>query len=113
GGEGDRYPELLAVRREVETGRHDAEDGVRLAVHPDVAPDDAGIGAEPPRPEAMAEDDHPLATRLVLARAEDPAALGRDAEDVEERGGDAGADRPFGRLPLGEVEARELDRRHS
>jgi hypothetical protein len=50
GREGDRHPELLCVHREVEPGRHHAEDGVRLAVQADVAPEDRGVGPEGPLP---------------------------------------------------------------
>ena len=49
----------ISVRgRMAEAGRHHADDGVALVVERDRAPDDAGIGAEAPPPERIAQNHH-------------------------------------------------------
>jgi len=57
-GERDRHPQFLAVCGDVERRRHDANDGVRNAVQTNLPAQDRGIGAEAPRPQPMAENDH-------------------------------------------------------
>ena len=108
GREGDRDPELLRIRREIERRRHHAEDAVRLAAQSDVAPDDGSIGAEAARPQAMAEHDHLLFAGLVLGGRERPAERRLHAEDVEEPGRDACAGHALRGSLVREVEARIL-----
>jgi hypothetical protein len=64
-------PPACSVRgpegRELEVGRHDADDGVRLAVEQDLLPDRVPVAPETPLPEAVAEDYDALVPRPVLA----------------------------------------------
>ena len=57
----ERKPQLLraepAELRGLESGRHHAEDRVWRPADRERAPDDRGIGAEPPSPQAVAQDD--------------------------------------------------------
>src|SRR5207237_3937242 len=80
--EGDRRPQLLVVRREVERGRHDADDGVIAAVHMDRRADD-WPRAEPPHPQLVAEDRDELAAWLILLRRERAAGERPHAEHVQ------------------------------
>ena len=69
-----------------ETGRHHADDRVRLAAQRDRSPDRAGVAVEQAHPEAMAEDRGGRAVRPILVGGEFAAARGRDAEHAKEAG---------------------------
>ncbi len=96
-------PEFGAIFHAAEPGRHDADDGVRLAVELKGAADDRGIAAESPLPQRIAQDDDGIALRhFVLFGPEGAAEGGMDAEQRKIRLGDV-----FGRDALPLVHAGE------
>ena len=105
--EGDRRPQLLVVRREVERGRHDADDGVIAAVHVDRRADD-WPRAEPPHPQLVAEDRDELAAWLILLGRERAAGERPHAEHVEVVRRHLAADDALRRDAVGEIEAGKL-----
>ena len=56
-----RAESTVAGSLETRIGRHDADDRVRLTVDLDAAPEDAGIGSIPDRPEVVAKMTTPAA----------------------------------------------------
>ena len=53
-----RRPQLRGVAEALEARPHDADDRVGASGQRQFAPDDSSIGAEPPSPEPVADDDH-------------------------------------------------------
>ena len=86
-GERQRHPHFgarLPERREPELRRHDTDDDVRVAVELDgPRPTNCRIAAEAPLPQAVAQHDDALATRLIFAGDERSPARRRHAEQVE------------------------------
>ena len=64
-----RHPELVALARIVEPGRHDADDGEGLAVGDHGAADDRAVAPEPSLPQRMTEQHHVVAARGRLLAA--------------------------------------------
>ena len=92
--EGQRRPHLDGGRgRELESGRHHADHGERHGVELDRRADDARIGAEHARPEAVADhddavgSDHGLVGRRRCGRARRRPAARRTARGSRERRG--------------------------
>src|ERR1700721_1411242 len=72
-------------------GRSDSDYGVRGGVESDGLANDAGVGAKATRPESVAEDGERIgADLLAFVGIEEAAAVGLDAEDVEEVRADQG-----------------------
>src|SRR5205085_4967811 len=92
--EGDGSPEVgrlpAELAPEVEVGRHDADDRVRLAVERDVLVDD-GQAREATMPEAVAEDYDLVASFRVLVAGEGSPFGGTSAERGEDVGRDVHA----------------------
>ena len=88
-----RHPEVDVARRERKPGRHHADHRPLASVEPNGATDRVAVAGEEPQPEAVADHDDAITTRLVFARRE-PAAQGRahaqHGEHVRRR--DEGAD---------------------
>ena len=63
-----------------EPGRHDPDDGVRLAVERNRLFEDARIRAETPDPECVADDGHLVAAGLILCFIKGAASFRRDAD---------------------------------
>src|SRR5215207_6124887 len=82
--EGYRHPQLRLSVRELEVGRHHADDRVRLAVERERPPDDPGVRAEAPLPERVAQQDNLVRAGPVLLGGERAAVSRRDAEQLEE-----------------------------
>jgi hypothetical protein len=82
-------------------GRHHANDRERPLAEADGAANGAGVTAEPPHPELVANDRSQRTAGRFVRRLEDAASLRRDAKDGEESGRD-----PNG----GRVVARPTDR---
>ena len=93
-----RYPEL-GVGRELDAGRHHADDRPRLAVDADGQAEHAAIAAVARLPEGVAEDHDALGARLVVAAPEAAAEEHRLAQQVEAVGGDPDARRVLRRRP--------------
>ena len=106
------HPEFdgLVLEGKPEARRHHADDLAGVAVHPQRAAKHVRVAAETPLPQAVAEDHH-AAARRVLRRQEAPAQRGRDAERREQAGRNDGALRVRGRLAV--VGEREVGRRKS
>jgi hypothetical protein len=86
---------------------------VRLAVEQEVAADDAGVLAEAPLPEAVADDGDTAAAGRVLRGREAAARGGADAEEREEVGRHAEGGQPLGLAAVaGEVVAAQFERGH-
>jgi hypothetical protein len=89
GAESDRLPQFNFALRQVESSRHHAEDRETLVVERYEFTGDVRIGVEPSHPEPVTQDNHLIAPRLVLIRAEDTATRRLDSKQGEEtRGGD-------------------------
>jgi hypothetical protein len=71
------------VPHEAEARRHDADDGIRLAVEPDVAAEDVPIGAEP-RPQLVRQHDDRRTLRANFARRKAAAEHRFHAEQLEQ-----------------------------
>ena len=71
--DGQRRPDLnlLTAHGEIESGRGDANDQVRLAIEIDGPADDSGISPEPRFPERITDDDRPR-TRIFVLRPISP-----------------------------------------
>lgn len=80
----ERFPQVGFPRRIAERGRHHAGDRVGLAVERDRAADDGWIGAEPPHPEAVAQNRDARAAELIVAPREGAAERGTGAHYTEE-----------------------------
>ena len=93
-----RHPEL-GVGRELDAGRHHADDRPRLAVDADGQAEHAAIAAVARLPEGVAEDHDALGARLVVAAPEAAAEEHRLAQQVEAVGGDPDARRVLRRRP--------------
>src|ERR1700721_391048 len=73
-------------------GRSDSDYGVRGGVESDGLANDAGVGAKATRPESVAENGERIGTDLLaFVGIEEAAAVGLDAEDVEEIRADQGS----------------------
>ena len=86
-----RQPDIGWVSRvgAGEAARGDADDGERVAVQPDVAADDRGIGGKGAAPVAVADDrDGVRARRTIVVCCQRTAALNASAEDGEVAAGD-------------------------
>ena len=81
--ERDRHPQFFRVRIQIERGRHHADDMKGLSAQPDVLTDDRRIRSEPPRPEAMAQDDDLFVTGLILFVGVRATERRPHAEDVK------------------------------
>src|SRR5581483_7563591 len=77
--------------REVEGGREDANDGIRLAIEDDGLAEHIAAATEAALPGGIAEQDGTGRVGLVLTGAEIAAEDGRDAEGPEEASADARA----------------------
>ncbi len=82
--EAQRRPDLGHRRAEGEAGRHDPDDGLRLAVHPDLPSDDGGIGPVSLPPEAVAQDEDIVLPVESLLVGEGSAQGWRNAKHPEE-----------------------------
>jgi hypothetical protein len=71
----------------LEPRRRDADDGERTPREIDRAADDGGIGAEPPLPDAVAEDHTVGVARPLIVPRERPAEHHPPAEQLEVAGG--------------------------
>jgi hypothetical protein len=67
-----------------EAGRHDAEHLVAAAFERDRATEDGGVRVEAPFPEAIAEDDHLMASPDLVLRGEGLAHRRPHPQDIEE-----------------------------
>jgi hypothetical protein len=67
-----------------ESGRHDADDGVREAINVDGAPDDAGIAAEILLPDLVAQHRNAVTALLLFAGKERASQQRLHTENVEE-----------------------------
>jgi len=74
-----------AWRSELESGRHNTDDGQRLPAKHERLPDCRGVGAEPPPPERLA--DHDSRGRNCVSGGEGAAGDRRDAQYLEEAEG--------------------------
>ncbi len=83
-------------RAEIERLREHADHFGCAVVQPDRPPDDARIGAEPPLPQAVRENDGGRSVPAALGVVELAAKLGLDAEEAEEILGHPDADEPLG-----------------
>ena len=93
-----RHPQL-GVGRELDAGRHHADDRRRLAVDADGQAEHAAIAAVARLPEGVAEDHDALGARRVVAAPEAAAEQHRLAQQVEGLGGGPDARRVLGRRP--------------
>jgi hypothetical protein len=84
-GARERRPDVdLAERPDLDRGIEDADHLVRLAVEAQRAADDRGIGAEVPRPEAVAQEDDGRGSRAVVRGLDNAAQPREDAPRAEE-----------------------------
>jgi hypothetical protein len=90
-GQIQRRPQLGVAdpeRRELEPRRHDADDGVGLAVEGERLADDLRISAEAPLPQPMGEHHGGRRPRLIVAGTEGAAEGRRDPQHREHVGRD-------------------------
>jgi hypothetical protein len=105
--EGERQPQLLAVR-EREALRHHADDGPRDAVRLHRPPQHVAGPAEPVAPQLIAEDDHRVPARPVLRFPEGPPEDGPHPQQLEDVVIEVPAGEPLGLA----VAFREVDLGH-
>jgi hypothetical protein len=79
----DRGPGL-GPGGEPEGGGHDSDDAAGAAFEPDVPAEDAGIGGEALRPQALAEQDHARRPGPVVLRQQPAAEARVDSQQREE-----------------------------
>src|SRR5207247_11177446 len=84
-----RCPQRDVRRDQSKRLRHDADDGVGLAIDPEVATDGAWISAELSLPECETEERLCLTARLGVAIGEHPADAWRPVGETEKRWRDA------------------------
>ena len=84
--EGEGTPDLGPPAIEGAVGGQHADDGERLTVEDDRAPDDAAIGREQGLPRAIRQDHDLIAPRLLVFRQKRPPEHGADAEHPEVAG---------------------------
>ena len=77
---------------------------MRTALHHHRAADDAAVAGEQTLPDRIAENDHFIATGLVVGRLDAAAEQRRRAERRKERPGYAGAEHAFWQLEAGDIE---------
>src|SRR5579864_494435 len=78
-----------------ESLRHHANDGADFVVEMKLATDDAGVAAELPLPELVAEDDDRFGAGIGIAGQRDPPEKGRHAHHIESVHGDVIAAQAF------------------
>ena len=91
----DRRPQLDAAR-ELEVGRHDADHREAAVVERHLLIEDAGVAAEAPLPERVAEHGDRLRARLVFVIGEEAAPQGIDAQRLEQLSRHHAAGQPLG-----------------
>src|SRR5579872_4720853 len=72
--------EDIRLAFQLESGRRDADDGVRLAFENQRRADRFGIPAEAALPETVADDDYPPASGLVFLRQERASLQQRNSQ---------------------------------
>src|SRR5687768_13925726 len=80
-----RRPDF-SVRWQLELGRHNSHDNVRLPVESQLATDNVLIAAESPLPQTTAQHHYAIIARHVLFRGESPAEHCIRSADLEETG---------------------------
>src|SRR5262245_5864907 len=103
---GHRRPELLFESGEPEMRGHHADDRIRTIVERQALPDDAGIAAEAPLPQAVTEHDYCLSLGAVFLLREDAPQRGGDTEQREQAGRNAHALDPLRLATSGQAQAR-------
>jgi hypothetical protein len=99
----ERQPELRSSRPQRQLRRHDADDGVRLAVDRDSLPDDPRVGAEAAPPEAVTEHHHSGCAVGFVGPSESATEGWCDAQRLEVVGRDARRDDALRFAATGEV----------
>ena len=104
----DAFANIGAHRfRKAKGGRHDADDGASLVIHPDGLAHDGRIGMECLAPQPFREQDHLGSVRSALLRLVKVRPISGCTPSMEKRFGltlgdmtEAGASAPDGTLPL-------------
>ena len=104
---------LRVVGRQLEAGRHHADDRVRPAVEVDRAPQNARIAAELAMPEPMAENRDGVLAGHVFRRRERAAEQRLRAQRVEQVGRDLPEPHPHGVAGSRQVDLPDVPRRHA
>ena len=86
-----RSPEIEIALGKARRGRCDASHLVSVAAQLQLQADEGGIGAEPAKPELMADDDLARTALLIVAVVEVAAKLGTNAHHSEKVRGDLSA----------------------
>jgi len=111
--ENQRHPQLRfrrPERREPETFRHDADDGVSLPVERDGGPHYIRIGREPGFPERMPQNDDTVAAEVLFVRAEHASDQRLDAQKRQDVGRQVQRVQLIGPLGAGEIGCPEFGR---
>jgi hypothetical protein len=99
----DRNPDI--GRRTIPVSRcKDADDGIWDRIHPNVTPDDLGIGAEALAPEPVAQEHDVLLAWLTLIGLEITPKPDPFAEDAMPTGRDLSRNDPFRRVRRRQIE---------
>src|SRR5262249_21527046 len=81
---GERHHDLDVADGRGKAGRQHSDDGIRLAVEPDLTSDDGGIAPESPGPEFMREDDDAIRPAPFVVGLQQTAEARLRTQDVEE-----------------------------
>jgi hypothetical protein len=106
--DGQRHPDVEVRLKKMKLRRQHAHHGERRGVYEQRPAEDGAVRAEPPFPEAVGQQHHPMLSRLLFPGVEGSTQCDVYVEHGKERGGDADAADRFGRRParprLGEGE---------
>src|SRR4051812_42283812 len=83
----DVEPPHIALPKNLESGRGDADDGARSSIKRDAASNQAAVATESRFPEILAED-HGVGLLLLVSLVEETSGDGRDSEESKEMQGD-------------------------
>src|SRR5262245_8201185 len=91
---------------EFEAGRHDSNDDMAFAVHPDRLTDKSGIGAEAPLPQTMTDHGDAIGAGPILLSQKRSTQYRLHAENGKQTGGGIGSGHPLRRILSAEVEQK-------
>src|ERR1043166_9869845 len=91
-----RHKDIRLLLKNLEPGRHHADNGITVVIQCDGLAEHAGRRRKPPFPETMADDRHRWRTRLIFRIREAAAQFRLDSQQVKKIGGNILRGQPFG-----------------